>query len=70
MPLLTPGCPTTPKPVRVTTDPEGAFQSAEFRDFLAQNDIEYTPTAGEAHWQLDVERKDSGHQADSRQIMY
>jgi hypothetical protein len=46
-----------PKPVRVTTDPEGAFQSAEFRDFLAQNDIEYTPTAGEAHWQLDVERK-------------
>ena len=46
-----------PKPVRVRTDPEGAFQSAEFRDYLAANNIEYDPTAGEAHWQLDVERR-------------
>ena len=46
-----------PKPARVVTDPEGAFQSAEFRDFLTSNDILYDPTAGEAHWQLDVERK-------------
>ena len=46
-----------PKPVRVRTDPEGSFQSHEFRDFLAANGIEYDPTAGEAHWQLDVERR-------------
>ena len=46
-----------PKPVRVRTDPEGSFQSHEFRDFLAVNGIEYDPTAGEAHWQLDVERR-------------
>ena len=41
-----------PKPIRVKTDPEGAFQSGEFRDFLAMNDIRYDPTAGDAHFQL------------------
>ena len=41
-----------PKPVRVKTDPEGAFQSTEFRDFLSMNDIKYDPTAGDAHFQL------------------
>ena len=47
-----------PKPVRVTTDPEGAFQSREFRDFLAANGILYEPTAGDAHFQLgSIERK-------------
>ena len=47
-----------PKPKTVRTDPEGAFQSAVFRDFLAMNEIEYEPTAGEAHFQLgDLERK-------------
>ena len=46
-----------PKPARVKTDPEGAFQSNEFREFLSTN-IEYEPTAGEAHWQNgEVERK-------------
>ena len=47
-----------PKPARVKTDPEGAFQSNEFREFLSTNNIEYEPTAGEAHWQNgEVERK-------------
>jgi len=40
-----------PKPARVRTDPEGAFQSDKFRDFLALNDIFYQPAAGEAHHQ-------------------
>ena len=46
-----------PKPVRVRTDPEGAFQSTEFREFLASNDVFYDPIAAEAHWQNKVERK-------------
>jgi hypothetical protein len=41
-----------PKPVRVKTDPEGAFQSTECREYLASNDIRYDPTAGDAHFQL------------------
>ena len=46
-----------PKPIRVKTDPEGAFQSSEFRDFLASNDIRYDVVAGDAHFQLgSVER--------------
>ena len=40
-----------PKPVRVKTDPEGAFQSGEFRDDLTLNGIYIEPTAGEAHVQ-------------------
>ena len=47
-----------PKPGRVRTDPEGAFQSQVFRDFLAANDIMYEVTAGDAHHQLGLlERK-------------
>jgi len=46
-----------PKPVRVRTDPEGAFQSTEFREFLASNDVFYDPIAAEAQWQNKVERK-------------
>jgi hypothetical protein len=47
-----------PKPAVVRTDPEGAFQSTHFRDYLAMNGIEYEPTAGDAHFQLgDIERK-------------
>jgi len=41
-----------PKPVRVKTYPEGAFQSNDFREYLSQNNIKYDPIAGDAHFQL------------------
>jgi hypothetical protein len=51
-------CSHYPRPRRVTTDPEGSFQSAEFRDFLGMDGILYEPTAGDAHHQLgSIERK-------------